>query len=219
VNSTNSSITSTNGELIIVPNPGYSGPLNLYVAVGSDTNFSTYDEQYITFAVGDVPITAFPTSLVASVSVPFANQLLVTFTNTSSTSAASNFTASINWGDNSVTSGLVQTNLARKKEVRGSHTYTNAGNYAVQVTINSYFGAQAVVTATAVVPPALNLTRSGTNCVLRWPAFAFDYQLESRTNFTGTNWVAVTNAVNCIGYDNVATNGSAGSSRSFRLKQ
>jgi cyclophilin family peptidyl-prolyl cis-trans isomerase len=218
-NATNSTFNGTTGQLIIVPNKGYSGPLNLYVAVGSDASFSTYDEQNITFAVGDTPITASATSFVASVSIPFTNQLLATFTNAVATSAASNFTASINWGDNSVTSGVVQTNLAGKKEVRGSHTYTNAGNYAVLVTIDSYLGAEAVVTATAVVPPALGLTRSGTNSILNWPAFAFDYQLESRTNLAQTNWVAVTNPVSLVGYDNVATNGSAGSSQFFRLKR
>ncbi len=218
-NSTNSTYNGTTGQLIIVPNPGYSGPLNLYVAVGPDPGFSTYDEQYITFAVGDVPITAFATSFVASASVPFTNQLLVTFTNTVSTSAASNFTASINWGDNSVTSGVVQTNLAGKKEVRGSHSYTNAGNYAVQVTINSYLGAQAVVTSTAIVPPSLSLTRSGTNSILKWPAFAFDYHPESHTNLTTTNWVAVTDPVNLAGYDNVATNSSGGTNRFFRLRR
>ena len=213
------SINSTNGQLIIVPNTGYTGPLNLYVEVGPDLFFQTYDQQNITFAVGDVPITAFSTSFVASASVPFTNQLLATFTNTISTSAPSNFTGSINWGDNSVTSGVVQTNLAGTKEVRGSHTFTNAGNYAVQVTINSYLGAQAVVTTTAVVPPTLNLTRSGTNSILNWPAFAFDYHVESHTNFTGTNWVALTNPVSFAGYDNLATNATGGSNCFFRLKR
>jgi cyclophilin family peptidyl-prolyl cis-trans isomerase len=218
-NSTNSTINGTTGQLVIVPNAGYSGPLNLYVAVGPNSSFSTYDQQNITFAVGDVPITASGTSFLASVSVPFDNQLLATFTNTISTTAASNFTASINWGDNSVTSGVIQTNPGGKKEVRGSHTYTNAGNYAVLVTINSYLGAQAVVTTTAVLPPAVNLTRSGTNSILNWPGFAFDYHLESHTNLTTTNWVAVTNPVTFAGYDNVATNSSGGSNRFFRLRR
>src|SRR5215831_943804 len=47
-NSTNSTINGTTGQLIIVPNAGYAGPLNLYIAVGPDSGFSTYDEQYIT---------------------------------------------------------------------------------------------------------------------------------------------------------------------------
>jgi cyclophilin family peptidyl-prolyl cis-trans isomerase len=218
-NSTNSTFDPPTGQLVIVPNAGYTGPLNLEIAVAPNSSFLTYDQQYITFAIGDTPITAFATSFVASVSTPFTNQLLATFTNAISTSAATNFTASINWGDNSVTSGVVQTNLIGKKEVRGSHTYINSGNYPVLVTINSYMGAQAVLTTTAVVPAALSLTRSGTNSILKWPAFAFDYQLESGTNIMATNWVAVTNQVSLDGYDNVATNGNASSASFFRLKR
>jgi hypothetical protein len=214
---TNSTNTTINGsQLVVVPNAGYSGPLNLYVQVGVS---SVTDQQLVTFSVGDVPITATGTTFVASALVPFTNQLLATFTNGVPNSAASNFTATINWGDNSVTGGAVQTNVLGRKEVRGAHTYTNAGNYPVLVTITSYLGANASITSTGVVPPALTLTRSGTNSVLRWPAFAFDYVLQSNTNVSSTNWVALSDLVKLSGYDNVATNSSGGTNRFFRLKR
>jgi cyclophilin family peptidyl-prolyl cis-trans isomerase len=213
-NATNTTINGSTGQLIVVPNAGYSGPINIYVEVGVS---SVTDQQLITFAVGDVPITASNTTFVASVSVPFTNQLLATFTNTIPNSAASNFTATINWGDNSVTSGVVQTNLTGRKEVRGAHTYANAGNYPVLVTVTSRLGANASVTSTAIVPPALTLSRAGTNSVLKWPAFAFDYQPQSNTNFLSTNWVTLTNAVSLVGYENTATN--SGTNRYFRLKR
>jgi cyclophilin family peptidyl-prolyl cis-trans isomerase len=215
-NSTNSLFDSTTGQLVIVPNAGYSGPLNLDVQTGVT---SATDQQSITFAVGDVPITAFGTSFIAYPLGTFTNQLLATFTNTISGSAASNFTATINWGDNSVTSGVVQTNVAGAKEVRGSHTYTNSGDYAVLVTITSYLGAAATVTTTAIVSPALSLSQSGTNNVLKWPAFAFDYRPQSHTNLSTTNWTALTGLVSFSGYENVATNSSGGTNRFFRLKR
>ncbi|HSU53325.1 MAG TPA: peptidylprolyl isomerase [Candidatus Dormibacteraeota bacterium] len=215
-NSTNSTINGVNGQLVVVPNTNYSGPLNLYVQVGVS---SVTDQQLITFAVGDVPITAFGTSFVASASAAFSNQLVATFTNGIANSATSNFTASINWGDNSVTSGTIQTNLLGVKEVRGSHTYTNSGNYSVLVTINSYLGADASVTTTAVVPPAVSLSRAGTNSVLKWPDFAFDYQLQSNTNLSSSGWGAVTNVVRVVGYENTVTNATGGSNRFFRLKR
>ena len=215
-NSPNSTFNNVTGELVIVPNAGYSGPLTFYVQVGVS---NVTDQQVITFAVGDVPITAVSNSFVAYVSVPFSNQLVATFTNGIANSATSNFTANINWGDNSITSGTIQSNLLGAKEVRGSHAYTNSGNYPVLVTIKSYLGADAAVTTTAVVPPALSLSRSGTNSVLKWPAFAFDYQLQSRTNLSSASWVALTNAVTLVGYENVATNASGGSNRFFRLKR
>jgi len=215
-NSTNTVFYGGTGQLIIVPNAGYSGPLNLYVQVGVS---SVTDQQLITFAVGDVPITAFSASFVAYASMPFSNQLVAIFTNGFANSAASNFTANINWGDNSITSGTIQSNLLGVKEVRGSHAYTNSGNYPVLVTMKSYLGADAAVTTTAVVPPALSVSRSGTNSVLKWPAFAFDYQLQSHTNLASANWVALTNAVTLVGYENVATNASGGINRFFRLKR
>ena len=215
-NATNSTINGGTGQLVIVPNSGYSGPLNLYVQVGV---FSVTDQQLFTVAVGDTPITASATTFVARPSAPFSNQLVATFTNGLSASAASNFTATINWGDNSVTSGVIQTNAAGWKEVRGSHTFTNAGNYPVLVTINSYLGADAEVTATAFVPPSLALSRIGTNSVIKWPAFAFDYQLQSNTNLASADWVPVTNQAAFVGYDNVATNSSGGTNRYFRLKR
>jgi hypothetical protein len=215
-NSTNTTINTTTGQLVIVPNAGYSGPLKLYVQTGVA---SITDQQSVTFAVGDVPITALSTNFVAQSLVPFTNQVLATFTNSIPNSSATNFTASINWGDNSVTNGVIQTNLTGRKEVLGWHTYTNAGDYPVVVTIDSRLGAQAVVTTIATVPPAMSLSRSGTNSVLKWPAFAFDYKPQSGTNFTSTNWVTLTNQVTLSGYDNVATNTSGGSNRFFRLKR
>jgi cyclophilin family peptidyl-prolyl cis-trans isomerase len=219
-NSTNSAIYGGTGQqLVIVPNAGYSGPLNLYVAAAPNTTFSPYDQQAITFAVGDVPIAALGTTFVAYASITFTNQLLATFTTGIAGSTASNFTATINWGDNSTNNGIIQTNLTGGKEVRGSHTYTNAGNYAVLVTIRSYLGAETAVITTAIVPPIMSLSRSGTNSVLKWPAFAFDYQLQSHTNLTSANWANVSNVVVLSGYDNAVTNSSPGSNRFFRLER
>jgi cyclophilin family peptidyl-prolyl cis-trans isomerase len=209
-------------ELVVVPNTNYVGPLSIFVAVSGSSSFSTYDQQTYTFGAGDTAISASGSNFVASVLATFTNQLLATFTNGIPNSAASNFTATINWGDNSVTGGVVQTNVLGRKEVRGAHTYTNAGNYPVLVSITSYLGANATVTSTAVVPPALTLSRAGTNSMLRWPAFAFDYQLQSNTNLSSsssTNWVTLSNPVTLSGYDNLATNSSGGTNRFFRLKR
>ena len=73
--------------------------------------------------------------------MPFTNLLLATFTNGVPNSATNNFIALINWGDNSTNSGVIVTNSIGRKEVRGSHTYTNAGNYPVYLTLQSAFGA------------------------------------------------------------------------------
>jgi len=151
--------------------------------------------------------------------VSFTNLLLATFTNGVPNSATNNFAVPINWGDNSTNGGLIVTNLAGWKEVRGSHTYTNAGNYPVYLTLQSVPGASTTVVSTASVPPAVSLTRTGTNNVVRWPAWATDYQLQSTTNVAAPNWPAVTNSPALIGYDNVTTNCTTNGTCFFRLKK
>ena len=184
-----------------------------------DSSFSTYDYQVYTFAFGDTVISAVPTNFTATALVPFTNLLLATFTNGVPNSATNNFTAFINWGDNSTNGGVIVTNLAGRKEVRGSHTYTNAGNYPVYLTLQSTLGASATVVCTGSVPPVVSLARTGTNNVVRWPAWATDYQLQSTTNVAAPNWPAVTNFTALNGYDSVTTNSTTNGAYFFRLKK
>jgi hypothetical protein len=134
-------------------------------------------------------------------------------------SAATNFNAVINWGDNSTNAGTIVTSASGFKEVRAAHTFTNAGHYRVQVTIRSTLGAQAVVTATAIAPPALSFTRWGNTNRLQWPSWAADYQLQSHTNLATAPWDAVTNQPTVLSYDNVITNVTTTANAFFRLKR
>jgi hypothetical protein len=74
------------------------------------------------------------------------------------------------------------------------------------------------VTATAIVPPNLTLTRSGANHSLIWPGWALDFTLQSHTNLQTADWQNITNTPAPIGYDLVVTNDNAGSGQFFRLK-
>jgi cyclophilin family peptidyl-prolyl cis-trans isomerase len=221
LNATNSSLSIVNGQLqmIIIPNTNYAGPAGFAARVGPNPVFTTYDSQTYTFAFGDTVISAVPTNFTAMALMPFTNLLLATFTNGVPNSATNNFTAFINWGDNSTNSGLIVTNLGGWKEVRGSHTYTNAGNYPVYLTLRSTSGASATVVCPGSVPPVVSLTRMGTNNVVCWPAWATDYQLQSATNVAGPNWPAVTNFSVLTGYDSVVTNSTTNAAIFFRLKK
>jgi cyclophilin family peptidyl-prolyl cis-trans isomerase len=219
LNASNSTFNAANGQLIIIPATNYVGPVNLIAYVGPNSLFTTYDQQIYTFAFGDTVISAVPTNFTATASVPFTNLLLATFTNGVPNSATNNFAASINWGDNSTNSGVILTNLAGWKEVRGSHTYTNAGNYPVYLTILSAFGASATTVCTGSVPPVVSLARTGTNNVVRWPAWATDYQLQSATNVAAPSWPVVTNFPVLTGYDSAATNSTTDGACFFRLKK
>ena len=130
-----------------------------------------------------------------------------------------NFTASINWGDNSITSGVITTNVAKFKQVFGAHTYTNSGDYPVYITIQSTLGVTAVVSNTVTVVPPLKLKHTGTNNVVTWPAWAYAYQVYTGTNPASTNWTSVTNLSTLSGFQNVVSNSGAGTKGFFRLKK
>ena len=212
-------VTNVQGQLHIItkPSANYIGPASIYFLLSSNSSFPTYDLQEYTFAFGDTPVLAQATNFSMPTLMPFTNRLLAEFTNGVPDSPVTNFTAFINWGDNSTNSGLIVTNLVHQKQVFGTHTYTNAGTYPVYITIQSYLGAAATVIATANVPPSLSLTTVGANKIVSWPAWATDYQLQSATNLAGASWQAVSNFPALNGYNNVVTNGTPGSAIFFRL--
>ncbi|MFZ0828757.1 MAG: peptidylprolyl isomerase [Verrucomicrobiia bacterium] len=221
LNATNSIPSIVNGQLqiIVIPNTNYVGPASFGFRVGPNPLLTSYDKQIYTFSFGDTVISAVPTNFTATALVPFTNLLLATFTNGVPNSATNNFAASINWGDNVINGGVIVSNLAGQKEVRGSHTYTNAGNYPVYLTVLSAFGAHATVVSTGSVPPLVSLALTGTNTVVRWPAWATDYQLQSTTNVAAPAWLEATNFPVLTGYDSVITNSAIDSASFFRLKK
>jgi cyclophilin family peptidyl-prolyl cis-trans isomerase len=221
VSATNSfgSIVTNQLKFVVVPNTNYVGPVSFIFYVSSSPSFASYDLQQYTFAFGDTPVSAQATNFTAFALTSFTNQLLATFTNGAPNSNPANFTAFINWGDNSTNSGVIATNLFNQKEIFGAHTYTNAGDYPVYITIQSYLGAAATVVSTASVPPGISLTNAGTNNIVAWPAWATDYQLQSATSLAGVNWQTVSNFSALIGYDSVITNSMTNSSVFFRLEK
>jgi cyclophilin family peptidyl-prolyl cis-trans isomerase len=223
-------------QFFLKPTNNYAGPVNLYFIVSSSTNWYSdwyinnyygftlyplppYDQQEYTFIFGDTPIVAQPVSQAPQTSAPFTNLLLATFTNGVSGSAVTNFSAAINWGDNTITAGVITTNTARFKQVLGSHAYANSGDYPVYVTIQSSLGVTTVISNTLTVPPSLKLNHTGTNTVIAWPAWAYAYQLQSSTNLAGTNWVAVTSSSTLIGLQNAVSNPVPATKAYFRLKK
>jgi cyclophilin family peptidyl-prolyl cis-trans isomerase len=218
-------------QLLVKPSANYSGPVNLVFYVSSNPNWvfyfqnfppsswPPYDSQTYSFAFGDTLISAQGTNFTAFALMPLSNQLLATFTNGVPNSPSNNFTAYINWGDNSTNSGVIVNGLNSRKNVLGSHTYTNAGNYPIYLTIQSAVGASTTVVSTANVPPTLSLTLAGTQNVISWPAWATAYQLLSETNLSAANWSAVGNYPTLVGYQNVVTNNPAGADLFYRLRQ
>src|SRR6266850_6203204 len=169
-------------QFVGVPNTNYAGPVSVIFYVSASPSFASYDQQTYTFAFGDAAINAIATNFIAQPLALFSNQLVATFTNGIPNSSTNNFAASINWGDNSLSAGVIKTNSLSRKEVRGSHIYTNSGDYPVYVTIQSVLGTSATVVCTSTVPPSVSVARFGTNNSVGWPAWAFAYQPLANTN-------------------------------------
>jgi len=196
-------------------------------AWGSYYNFYGRNSPYLPpyyrltyyFTFGDTPINA-----QASVPPPqwpgtFTNLLLATFTNGVSASAVTNFTASIQWGDDSITAGVINTNVARMKLVLGAHTYANSGVYPITITIQSGLGVTTVVTNAITVVPPLSATSLGPNIEVAWPAWAYQYGLQSCSNLLAPVWISVTNLPSLVGFQNVVSNTPSSGKLFYRLKE
>jgi len=223
-------VTNVNGqlELFIKPDRHYVGRIGIQLIVTSDSLWyvywqfgmplPAYDSQVYTFSFGDTPIVARSASLAPQTTAAFTNLLLATFTNGVAGSAVTNFSATINWGDNSITTGTITTNLAGLKQVLGSHAYVHPGEYPVYITLRSALGVTATVSNTLIIPPALVASRSGPDTVVAWPAWAFAYQLQAAANLAAPDWLAVTNFPTLTGFQNTVTNPVPAAKAFFRLK-
>jgi hypothetical protein len=98
-----------------------------------------------TLAEGDV-LVGTGLTIAATQGVVF-NGAVATFSDTNTTNTASDFTATINWGDASTTAGVVSGGSGAFT-VSGSHTYANAGTFPLIVTLTDDAPGTATATAT-----------------------------------------------------------------------
>jgi cyclophilin family peptidyl-prolyl cis-trans isomerase len=218
-------------ELFVKPRTNYAGPITVLCIASENTNWNSYYKYYsvlgylppyclmpFTFVFGDTPITGQAAAIAAQPTGSFTNLLLATFTNGVPGSSATNFSAVIQWGDDSLTSNTATTNAASLlKQVYGSHDYLYAGDYPITITIQSGLGVSTVVSNTITVPPSVSLTYADSNAILSWPAWAFAYELQGSTNLAGTNWTAATNTAVLSGFQNILTNTPPAGQAFFRL--
>lgn len=165
-NPANASVTTSGNNIIVTPTNGYVGPVSLIVGVRESalTNpLNRFDTQRITIGVGDQPLTGTNVAIAANALMPLTNALVGTFTDADMASTAASFTATINWGDGHVTSGIVTQTSPGQYNVTGSNTYAHMGTYNVKVDVLDVGGATAHIISQATVTPtvAFALTESG----------------------------------------------------------
>ena len=100
-----------------------------------------------TVIVGDAPLTVIPTTITATEGTQASNVTVATFTDGNSYASSTDYSASIDWGDNSPSTGGTITGNA----IVGSHTYAEGGSYPVVVTLTDVDGSIASDESTAAV--------------------------------------------------------------------
>ncbi len=227
-------VTNSGGQIkfIVTPATNFTGYVDFTLIVSSSSSWYNYYQlgyrgsslpswYYLTyyFTFGDTPINAQASPPPPQQPGTFTNLLLATFTNGVAGSAVTNFSASVQWGDDTIGAAVIGTNTARMKEVFGSHAYTNSGVYPIAITIQSGLGTTVVVTNAVTVVPSLLLVPAGTNIEAAWPAWAYQFGLQSSSNLFGAVWVNVTNYQALVGFQNVVTNAAPAKDHFFRLRQ
>jgi hypothetical protein len=130
----------------------YPVSVTLTDAGGASTSAST------TAAIADAPLSAAAASVSAVEGTPFSG-VVADFTDADPAAAASEYTASIAWGDGQTSAGTVAPDGQGGFTVSGAHTYAEEGSYPVSVTITDAGGASASATDAATVADApLNAT-------------------------------------------------------------
>jgi hypothetical protein len=114
-----------------------------------------------TASVADAPISAAGVALSITEGTAFSG-VVATFTDPDPGAVATDYTATIAWGDGTTSAGSIAFNPARAAfTVSGSHTYAQAGSYAAVVSIGDYGGSKAQANDAATIADA-PLTAVGT---------------------------------------------------------
>jgi len=113
-----------------------------------------------TATVADAQLVASSVGVSATEGVAFGPATVATFTDADPNGVAADYTATINWGDGSTSTGTVSANESGGFAVSGSHTYAEEGTFAVTVTIADAGGSNATSAGSASVADAA-LSASG----------------------------------------------------------
>src|SRR5580704_14776217 len=108
---------------------------------------------------GFVALTINGTTITGTEGITTGTTTVATFTDPNPNASASDFTATIDWGDGTSTTGTVVAQSTGGFAVDGVHVYADEGKYTVGVTIKDIGGAIAITTSTATVADA-SLTAS-----------------------------------------------------------
>jgi uncharacterized repeat protein (TIGR01451 family) len=128
---------------------------------GTVTVVATGDTAPITVEEGDQPITASGTTFSATEGASYSGAV-ATFTDPDTAATASEYLATIDWGDGSATSAGTISGSAGSFSVAGTHTYAEEGSFPVTVTITDVDEAGNTDTANSTATVADAALHAGT---------------------------------------------------------
>ena len=164
-------IVAQNGGFAVDGAHSYAdeGSYTIGVTITDDGGSTASATSTATVADADV-LTGQGANLQTDANQALTDVVLATFTDTYTSNGASDFTATINWGDGTSTAGTVAGGNG-KLTVSGTHTYTTAGQDTVTVTLSDDAPGTATATATSSITvnpavataPQLVITEGVTN--------------------------------------------------------
>jgi hypothetical protein len=149
-------ISGSGGNFTVSGTPPHTyaeeGSFAVKVTITDVDNTSNTATTSSTATVADAALTAKGTT-VSAVEGASTTQTVATFTDADPAGTVSDYTATINWGDGSTSTGTIAASGSGFK-VSGTHTYAEEGTDAITVTIKDVGGATASATSTAKVADA-----------------------------------------------------------------
>jgi hypothetical protein len=125
--------------------PAHGGPISITV-----TNSLGVTSNAVAFTVTEAPLRLVSAgSPINAFALQAITPTLATFIDTGGPEQLSDYSASINWGDASVTNGTISQNSDGSFSVSGTHAYTAGGTFSIVVTITHETAFQITATVTA----------------------------------------------------------------------
>jgi hypothetical protein len=129
-------------------------PTGNVALIGPGNNPSVHVAAVNTISVADAPLQATLVPIQAVEGITFGGTV-ATFIDPNAAAMVSDFTTSILWGDGTAAStGTLVADGGGRFHVTGSHTFTEAGNYSIQVIVLDKGGSQTIATAATGAPSA-----------------------------------------------------------------